>query len=345
MYPAIAVLDSLRMQAGVEVEAVHIGTSSPIERHILSQRNITSTALNVTGLRGRGPLELASGAAKMAAATLAAWRLLRACPPDVAFTAGGYASVPVILAARGQRRPTLLFSADADPGLAIRLEAHLAQRIAVPVPRAVMGLPASKCLVAGYPVRAELLAPPDREQAKRQLGFDSARPLLVVFGGSQGARALNQALATMLDDLLPQAQVLHVCGAADAPEYTPKASASYHVHAFMDNLPLGLAAADLALCRAGASALGELPAVGLPAVLVPGAFAGGHQRSNAAVLAEAGAAVTVSPAHASAGELGPLVLDLLHDQPRRAAMARAMRSLARPHAAQDIAQELLRLAA
>ncbi|MGH2470074.1 MAG: UDP-N-acetylglucosamine--N-acetylmuramyl-(pentapeptide) pyrophosphoryl-undecaprenol N-acetylglucosamine transferase, partial [Chloroflexota bacterium] len=301
--------------------------------------------LHVSGLRGRGPRELTSGAAKMATATAEAWRLLRASPPDVAFTAGGYASVPVILAAWSQRRPTLLFSADATAGLAIRLEARLAQRIAVPVPRAMVGLPAHKCLVSGYPVRAELLAQPVREQAKQDLGFDPTRPLLVVFGGSQGARALNQALTAMLDQLLPQVQVLHVCGAADVPEYEAKATASYHVHAFMDNLPLGLAAADLALCRAGASTLGELPAVGLPAVLVPGAFAGGHQRFNAAVLVEAGAAMTVSPGRAAAGELRPLVLDLLRDRPRLAAMARAMRSLARPYAAQDIAQELLRLAA
>src|SRR5262249_14197124 len=154
---------------------------------------------------------------------------------------------------------------------------------------------------------------PSREAAKAQLGFDPQRPLLLVFGGSQGARTLNQAVTAGLSDILAVSQVLHIAGALDAPGLS--AQPGYRVEAFMQDIPVAIAAADLAVCRAGASTLGELPAAGLPAILVPGPFAGGHQRYNAAVLERAGGAQVVTNERVG-DELVPAALALLR-QPDR----------------------------
>jgi UDP-N-acetylglucosamine--N-acetylmuramyl-(pentapeptide) pyrophosphoryl-undecaprenol N-acetylglucosamine transferase len=262
--------------------------------------------------------------------------------PDVTFTSGGYVSAPVVLASRLRRVPVLLFSADVSAGLAIRTEARLAARIAVPVAEASRGLPASRTFVSGYPVRPELRSLPARNSAKAALGFDAERPLLLVFGGSQGARILNQAITAGLPRLLEVAQVLHLAGALDAPSLSSRPG--YRVEAFLEDMPAALAAADLAVCRAGASTLGELPAAGLPAILVPGPFAGGHQRHNAEVLARAGGAEVLGNERVSA-ELVERALALLRSPERLAGMSAAMRAMFRPEAARTIAEELVRLAA
>jgi UDP-N-acetylglucosamine--N-acetylmuramyl-(pentapeptide) pyrophosphoryl-undecaprenol N-acetylglucosamine transferase len=173
----------------------------------------------------------------------------------------------------------------------------------------------------------------------------------MVSGGSQGAHSINRAVAARLQDLLAAAVVIHITGSNEIEwvrglrsELSDDLQARYHVYEYLhDEMVDVFLAADLAVSRAGASILGELPAAGLPAVLVPYPYAGAHQWANARVLADAGAALTMDDADLDR-DLVPVVLDLLGDHHRRDAMARAAASLARPDAAERIARELRGLA-
>jgi UDP-N-acetylglucosamine--N-acetylmuramyl-(pentapeptide) pyrophosphoryl-undecaprenol N-acetylglucosamine transferase len=341
----LAVVQAVRSLSSREVEATHLGTRAAVEQRILASAGIPSRELAVSGLRGSNPARFARNALRMAAAVRPAAEAVKAFRPDVVFTTGGYVSAPVVAAARLRRVPALLFSADVSAGLAIRFEARLAQRIAVPVEQAARSLPPDRTFVSGYPIRPGLERLPAKAEAKRSLGFDPQRALLLCFGGSQGAQTLNDAIAVGLEQLLPATQVLHLCGSFDFEWLQALEQPGYRVHAFLDDMPAALAAADLAVSRSGASTLGELPAAGLPAILVPYPYAGGHQKHNARVLADAGGAVLLDNEAARAGKLAPLALTLLGNPERLAAMSAAMRSLSRPEAAQNIAQALLELAA
>jgi UDP-N-acetylglucosamine--N-acetylmuramyl-(pentapeptide) pyrophosphoryl-undecaprenol N-acetylglucosamine transferase len=340
----LAVVQSARDLPSLAVEPFHLGSHAAVEQHILAAAGIPSRGLAVRGLRGSNPAVLGWNALRMVAAVPPALKAMQELRPDVVFTSGGYVSAPVVVAARLRRTPTLLFSADVSAGLAIRFEARLAQRIAVPVAEAAAGLPAGRTFVSGYPVRPGLEHLPDKTSAKRALGFAPDQPLLLCFGGSQGAHALNEAIAGGLSELLPVTQVLHLAGALDAPSLLVQQGPRYRVEAFLEEMPLALAAADLCVSRAGASTLGEMPAAALPAVLVPYPYAGGHQKHNAAVLVQAGGAAMLTNEEVRSGALVPLLLSLFADPVRLAHMSECMRALSKPDAAHVLAEALLELA-
>ncbi len=220
--------------------------------------------------------------------------------------------------------------------------------------------PQGKAVVTGYPVRGELVeAAEDRPLARRRLadalqwpgGGSSTLPLLLIWGGSQGARAINRAAWANMAKIVPAAAVLHVVGERDWPLYEQWAQANplpsalvdrYHPVPYLhEAMTLALAAADLTIARAGASALGEFPAAKLPALLAP--YAGVNQMDNAQALARRGAAVIVVDEELEA-KLAPTVLDLLANPAQLQAMSVAMAELARPQAAAAIAAEIVRLA-
>jgi UDP-N-acetylglucosamine--N-acetylmuramyl-(pentapeptide) pyrophosphoryl-undecaprenol N-acetylglucosamine transferase len=258
-----------------------------------------------------------------------------------------------MLAARLAGVPALIYLPDMRPGLAIRLLARFAQRVAVSAQPVVGYFRPGQAVVTGYPVRRELFER-DADEAKKRLGLfteNDELPLLLIFGGSQGARSINRAVSAGIEALLEVAQVIHISGQRDAEE-TRKRRASlpawqqahYALFTYLhEEMADALLAADLVVSRAGASTLGEFPAAGLPAVLVPYPYAGAHQWENARFLVESGAAVAVDDADLGTA-LVPTVLDLLADVERRAAMRQAAYGLARPDAAQRIARELVELA-
>lgn len=252
-------------------------------------------------------------------------------------------TAPVAIAASMAHVPLLIYLPDLTPGLAVRWLSLLAQKVAVSFEPAARYFP-GKAVVTGYPVRAELVAAAaDPAAARRRLGLHDGKPVLLVMGGSHGARSINQAVCAALPTLLEHAQVIHVTGHLDWPwvsregECLPAAlRGDYHPYPYLhEELADALAAADLLVNRAGASNLGELPAVGLPAVLVPYPHAGRHQHINAAFLVEQGAARLVED-EALAHELVPTVLELLKDTAVRQRMAEAARSLARTDATRRI---------
>jgi UDP-N-acetylglucosamine--N-acetylmuramyl-(pentapeptide) pyrophosphoryl-undecaprenol N-acetylglucosamine transferase len=293
----------------------------------------------ISGFPRRPGLGLLIALVRAVTAPFACARILRRRQPDAVLGAGGYVAGPMVLAARALRMPAALAEADAHLGLANRLAAPFARRVflAYPLP----GRDGRRYRVTGRPVPGTSAALPRRE-ARARLGLPEEGPLLLVFGGSQGALALNELAVDAFGAAGPP--VLHLCGERYYDELRPRVTrADYHLLPYTDEFGAALGAADLALARAGGS-VWELAAAGVPAVLVPSPnVTADHQSKNARHFEQGGGAVVV--AEAELPRVPHVVRSLLADPDRLAAMSEAMRRIARPEAADEIAQELIALAA
>ena len=276
-----------------------------------------------------------------------ALRALRRLRPDAVVTTGGYVSVPVAMAAWLLRVPVVVFLPDIRPGVAVRAQRPLATRIACAFDAAADLVGRDRAVVTGYPLRQAFLVG-DRQTARK--AFDVGDDLLLVlYGGSRGARTLNRAVGADVERLLTRARFVHVCGDLDHAEMVerwsqlpPELQRRYEVHAYLgERLVDAFLAADLCIARAGAWTMAELPAAGVPAVVVPGPLS--DQRSNAEWLAGQGAAVMVDNETAPT-ELVDRVVALLDDPVRRGEMATAARALARRDAAGALARVVLDVA-
>lgn len=318
---------------------LYAGNPNGVERELVGRAGLPFVPVDSGQLRGNAPWTAASHLWRIRRGVRQARRWLREFEPDVVFVTGAYVTVPVALAARLERIPLLVYLPDLMPGLAVRWLSRLAQKVAVSFEPAARYFP-GKAVVTGYPVRAELrAAAADRAGARRRLGLQADRPVLLVMGGSHGARSINRAICQGLSELLKQVQLVHVTGRLDwswvqweAEKLPASLRSDYHLYPYLhEELPDALAAADLMVNRAGASNLGELPTVGLPAVLVPYPYAGRHQYVNAAFLANHGAARLLEDRDLEQCLL-PTVLGLLNDPVARQRMAQAARALAREDA-------------
>jgi UDP-N-acetylglucosamine--N-acetylmuramyl-(pentapeptide) pyrophosphoryl-undecaprenol N-acetylglucosamine transferase len=333
--PALAVAEALRRRDGLVTFA---GSPDRVEARLVPEHGYDFDAFAVSGLPRRPGAKLVRATGRALAAPVACLRILRRRRPDAVLGAGGYVAGPMVLAARLSRIPCALTEADAHLGLANRLAAPLADRVFLALP---LGLHGEKYRAVGRPIPAAS-QPVERAAARSRLGLSADARVVLVFGGSLGARLLNDlALEAWAED---GPDVVHLCGERDYSELHDRVSRPGYILApFMDEIGVAYGAADVALARAGGS-LWELAAAGLPAVLVPGAFAtGGHQEKNARWFADAGGAVVVDEAEAARAPKA--VEELLDDSDRLAAMAAAMRGLAKPDAAEEIADELVSLAA
>jgi UDP-N-acetylglucosamine--N-acetylmuramyl-(pentapeptide) pyrophosphoryl-undecaprenol N-acetylglucosamine transferase len=333
--PALAVAEALRRRGGLVTFA---GSPARVEARLVPELGYDFDAFAVSGLPRRVGPQLARAAGQALAAPLACLRILRRRKPDAVLGAGGYVAGPMVLAARLSRIPCALTEADAHLGLANRLAAPLAERVFLALP---LGMDGEKFRAVGRPIPAASRAV-EREDARERLGLEGDAPVVLVFGGSLGARLLNQLALAAWAESGPA--VIHLCGERDYPELRGRVTRpDYVLRPFIDEIGVAYGAADVALARAGGS-VWELAAAGLPAVLVPGAFAtGDHQDKNARWFADAGGAVVIPETEA---ERAPqAVEELLADSDRLAAMAEAMRAVAKPDAAEEIADELVSLAA
>jgi UDP-N-acetylglucosamine--N-acetylmuramyl-(pentapeptide) pyrophosphoryl-undecaprenol N-acetylglucosamine transferase len=351
VYPGLAVAQAFAalVAEGRSLDILYVGGMGGVEEQLVTRAGLRFVGIPAGGVHGLTPWRAARNLVKLIQGWGRVYHLGRRGRPAALFVTGGYASVPVALAAWTLRVPILVYLPDVEPGLAVRFIARLATRVAVTVEDSRSHFPARKVVVTGYPVRADLHGL-DRAEARASLGLLADEPVLLVMGGSHGARSINQALSGVLEQVLEMTQIVHLSGQLDWPwvaerrESLPAAlKARYHAFPYLhEEMGQALAAADLALCRAGASTLGELPFFGLPAVLVPYPHAWRYQRVNADWLAGRGAAVRLGDERLGE-DLLPALRRLLGDRRALAATAERMQALARPDAAARLASELLDL--
>ena len=308
------------------------------EEALLRKAGFEVDAYDVAGIPREAGREQLRVLARAARAPAGAARILRSRKPDVVLGGGGYVAGPIVLAAALLRIPAALMEADAHLGLANRLAAPFARRIFLAFP--IEGRAGEKYRVVGRPIPLRS-RPVDRSEARRRFGLPDEGSVLLVFGGSQGARRLNEAA---LDAYAAEGPaVLHLCGDRDYAELLGRVERpEYRLLAFTDDFGAALAASDLILARAGGS-VWEVAAAGKPALLVPYPYAtADHQTKNARYFERGGGAVVVPEGEL---DLRHQVDALIADPPRLAAMGEAMRRLARPDAADVVAEELIALAA
>lgn len=340
--PALAVAAALR-DRGAEVEFVG---GERAEAELVPQAGYPFHALRVAGLDRRNPLRAARALALAAAAFRRARGLLRERRADAVLGGGGYVAGPVGLAAVSLRLPLALTEADSHLGMANRLLAPLAARVFLAFE--IDGREGARYEVTGRPVPPDVLGG-DRAAARRQFGIPEEATCILVFGGSLGARRLNLAALEAFGSDAPGV-VLHSCGRRDHPELRARLDAlgsppHYRLHPYIQPFGPAYAAADVVVARAGGSVF-ELAAAGLPSVLVPYPHAtADHQTKNARWMAGGGAALVVPDAELDGPRLAREVAALLGSPERLERMARAAQALARPDAAERVADGLLQLTA
>lgn len=341
VYPLLAVADALA-QIAPEVRPVFVGTARGLEARVVPERGYELVQVEVAPIRGGGVSGAVRGVGKAAASLPAALRLLRARRPRAIFSVGGYAAGPVSLAARAQGTPLALLEPNAVIGLTNQLVAPFVSRAYTAFAEAERHFRASVVRRTGVPIRGGF-APRPFERTTKQLA-------VLVLGGSQGARALNEAVPRALASARTPVRVVHQCGRIHEAETRARyaelgAGDRATVVAFIDDMPAAIGAAHLVVSRAGASAVSEICAVGRPSLLVPYPFAAAdHQRHNAEALARAGAALTLASDDAAPERLAAEIDRLASEPGRLPAMADAARALGRPQAAEAVARDLLALA-
>jgi len=340
----MAVADELRA-SGAEVS--FLGTRERIEADLVPAAGYEIDFVKVRGIDRGNRLRAAAAGVEAIGAAGTALRVLWRRRPDVVMGGGGFVAGPAGLAAVLARVPLVLTEADSHLGLANRLLARQARRVCLAFP--IAGREGERYLVTGRPVPEAVLVA-DRGAARDRFAISPGARCLLVMGGSQGARSINEcALAALAERDGRDFDVIHLAGKRDFTQLEQRLAAASHgdrytLLAYEPDLGDCLAACDLVLGRAGGSIF-ELTAAGRPAVLVPYPFAaGGHQDSNAAWMAEAGAATVIRDSELDAGRLAAELGGLLHDEQRLAAMTKASAALAMPDAARRIADEVLEAA-
>lgn len=367
MYPALAVLRALQDIEGSDLkddveandttsnnrlELLWVAGEGGIEVDLLIREKVKFTTIPAAGIHGIGLSALPGNLWLLMKGFFAARRKLNDFNPQVMFFTGGYLAVPMALAARSmlrrRKRPEiLLFVPDIEPGLALKSIARFSDQIALTVEESMHYFPKqSKLKVTGYPTRQELEAW-SKDAALQLFNLSPEYPILFVFGGSKGARSINRAVITILPELLPVMQIMHISGHLDWEEVSsakekllPELANRYRIFPYLyEEMGAAMRIADVVLSRAGASVLGEFPIFGIPAILVPYPHAWRYQEVNARYLEQKGAAIVLQDEELST-RLLPTIRGLINDRQQVEGMSRAMMSTATPGAAKAIANLL-----
>jgi len=349
LYPGIAVArEFLRRDGGAEVSFV--GTAAGIESRVLAREQLRLDVIRSSGIKGKSIVRRLRGAFLVPLSVADAWRVISKRRPQLVIGVGGYSSGPVVLAAALRGVPTMVLEQNAVPGLTNRLLAPFVRAAAVTYDstRSFFG---AKAFVSGNPVRPEFfrIAGPSAKETGANDGSAAVRVL--VFGGSQGAHAINVAMVEAAAELAAGRSHLHLThqtGERDVEMVRAgyrAAGIAADVEPFFYDMERQLGHADLIVCRAGATTLAEVAAAGRAAILIPLPTAtDDHQRKNAEALAASGAAEVILQRDAGGTALAKKILSLVADAGARARMAQAARALAKPDAAKVIVDRAMELA-
>lgn len=351
IYPALAVAEAIR-QKYPDSRLVYVGNVDGMEHELAKEAGYEFIPVSVAGFKGRGPLQMLQMLYKNWRGLAEAKALLRQFHPDLVIGTGGYACGPLLLEATRLHIPTLLHEQNAIMGKTNKILSRHVNKICLTFP--IANLPdavSAKCELTGLPVRRAILET-DTAAARQHLGLAVDKPVLVVTGGSQGARHINQAMAELWPELLAAGvQIVHITGKKLFDETaqlarrnglpvdpkTQQAKDGFLLLPYLHHMEYALAAADLVISRAGASFLAEVMALGRAAILVPYPYAAGnHQVYNAQALVEAGAALLIEDAALSAQSLRQALQKALFDINLREKMAANSAALGKREAATAI---------
>ena len=345
MYPALAVLQAMTDN----VEVLWVGVKGGMESTLVQRVGISFETIPAAGFHGVGLKRMPRNLALLVKGFFTSRRILDRFKPDVILFTGGFIAIPVALAAGSI--PSLLFVPDIEPGMAIKTIARFANTIAVSATESRLYFSKkAKVIVTGYPTRLEL-AKWEPVSARKHFNLIEDLPVLLVFGGSKGARSINKVILEHLPELLNIAQIIHISGELDWPSVNEKLllltadqSTRYHAFPYLhEEMGAALASADLVISRSGASILGEFPLHALAAILVPYPYAWRYQSVNAEHLASQGAAIILKDSQLGT-ELVPTIKNYLENPAQLKAMRKSMQSLFHPQAAALIGQQLFMLA-
>lgn len=337
IYPAIAIAREYVSRDATR-KVVFVGTERGLEKTIVPKAGFPLEFIDVGGLKGKGGLDLIRNIARLPLGFVQAWKLVGKHRPDAVLGVGGYSSGPVLVAAKLRGVPTIIHEANAFPGLANRVVARFVTAVAVAFSDALPRMKRADGVITGNPVRAEFFA------ASRRTPTAAGKRKLLIFGGSQGSRVLNDAMTSALLFLAKakdQLEIVHQTGPNELPKvqeaYRASAFSDARVVPYLDPIVDEIAAADLVVCRAGAMTIGELAAIGRAAILVPFAAAtNNHQELNARVVERAGGATVITEAELSPERLGAAIAEIINDPDRVGRMGAAAKTLAEPQATTKI---------
>jgi UDP-N-acetylglucosamine--N-acetylmuramyl-(pentapeptide) pyrophosphoryl-undecaprenol N-acetylglucosamine transferase len=358
IYPALAVAALLRDKYGADI--LYLGSDDGLEADLVPAAGFRMAVVKAGKLRRYVSWHTLIGIGRIPIGMTQAVGIVGRFRPHVAFTGGGYVAVPAGLAARLNGVPLVMHQQDVPPNLANKLIAPLATRISVAFAESLRYFPARKTLHLGNPVRQEILdvCQITPQQARNKLGFAPELPLLLVTGGSQGARHLNQVVVRALPELLKNCQVLQISGKklfAETQALSDEILANvdavdrqhYRLVPYMsDEMPMALQAAELVVCRAGAATLSELAVLGKPSILVPlpPAIGGSPQEINADTFGSKQAAEVIRNADLKPELLVERVKHITTSPACLVSMANAVRTFAKPTASLDIVETIVKLA-
>ncbi|MCP4423717.1 MAG: undecaprenyldiphospho-muramoylpentapeptide beta-N-acetylglucosaminyltransferase [Chloroflexi bacterium] len=353
IYPALTAAHALQERGARREDFLWIGAQGEMEEEIVPRAGLKLETIKGGAIVGV-PLHvsLANGM-KLIWSIGKAQRILRRFRPDAMFMTGGYMAVPVTVAAWLRRVPITIYLPDVEPGSSVRFSLRFAQKIGCTMEGSREYVPEEKMIVTGYPLRPDLRAATELSKVEALAQFDlgTGRKTLFIFGGSRGARNINRALMGILPELLTRFQIIHISGTLTWPEVEANAQtlpedlrAWYRPFPYLhEEMGAAFRAADLVVARAGASMLGEGSAFGVPAILVPLAWAWRYQKVNADFLTERGAAVQLTDEQLP-DKLLPTILELLDDPDKLAQMSAAAKALDKPGAADNLARMIMDVA-
>lgn len=343
IYPGLAIAKELQLR-NPQVELLFVGTQRGLEKDIIPQAGYPFTTITVEGLPRKLTLKSLRTGWKLLRGLWQAQKILGSFRPDWVIGTGGYVCGPVVAMASWKGIPTLIHEQNAYPGITNRLLAKWVTKIAITYEESAKYFPVNKTVVTGNPVRPEIVTA-EKKSAMISLGLNPLKKTILIFGGSRGARSINQAVVEAKEAFGQEEgmQIIHITGKEDFSWVSGEKSMEEVKHGnviikpYLYNMPEALAAADLVVCRAGATTLAEVTVRGVPAILIPYPYAtDNHQEHNARSLEKAEAAVVLLDKDLNGASLKNAVFTLIKDKAKLDSMAENSKKLGKIRAAEEI---------